>query len=43
MHSETASNELLEITGINTPVNYSKALKSIYAVCKRVAFLIKHI
>lgn len=38
LYSEVGSYELLRITKINAPVNYAKALKNAYAMCKRVAF-----
>ena len=38
LYSEVAGYELLSITGINAPVNYSRALKWAYALAKRIAF-----
>ncbi|KAH7114041.1 hypothetical protein EDB81DRAFT_601858, partial [Dactylonectria macrodidyma] len=43
LYSDVASNELLRVTGINAPVNYAKALKGTYAMCKRIAFPVGHI
>jgi hypothetical protein len=43
LYSEVASSELLRVTGINAPVNYAKALKSTYAMCKRIAFPVARI
>ncbi|KIW76860.1 hypothetical protein Z517_09304 [Fonsecaea pedrosoi CBS 271.37] len=37
LYSEIASGEGLKTTKFNAPVNYSRALKEIYAISKRVA------
>ena len=38
LYSRVAANELLEITGINAPVNYANPLGWVYAMAKRIAF-----
>ena len=43
LYSEVAGYELLEMTGINAPVNYSKALKWAYALAERVSFPISRV
>lgn len=43
LYSGTAASELLDITGINAPVNYAKALGWAYALLKRIAFPIRRV
>ena len=38
LYSEVAGYELLDMTGINAPVNYSKALKWAYALAEQTSF-----
>lgn len=38
LYSEISGSELLEMTGINAPVNFARPLKKIYALLKKIAF-----